>query len=104
MHTVADTYPEHELLEAFKGIDAIVAASSNIAPQKDFIAAATKAGVKRYLPSEFGGYTRDAETLELLPMFQWKNDIVAYLKEQESTGLSWTALCTGPFLDWFVFL
>ncbi|MCJ1246872.1 hypothetical protein MMC30_004081 [Trapelia coarctata] len=100
VHTVADDYPENELLGAFKGIDAIVATTAMNAPQKSFIAAAAKAGVKRYLPAEFGGYSRDPRTLEFLPMFQWKNDIVDYLKTQEGTGLSWTGVCTGPFLDW----
>lgn len=100
MHTVSDAYPENELLEAFKGQDAIVATTSNTAPQKNFIDAAVKSGVKRYLASEFGGYTRTPGTLELVPMLQWKNDVVDYLKTQESTCLSWTGVCTGPFLDW----
>jgi len=100
VHTIADTYPENELVEAFKGQDAIVATTSTTAPQKDFITAAAKAGVKRFLPAEFGGYWRDPRALEVLPELQSKNDIVDYLKSQESTGLSWTALHTGPFLDW----
>ena len=104
MHKISDSYPENELLEAFKGIDAIVATTVHTAPEKDFIAAAAKAGVKRYLPSEFGSDSRDPKVSEVLPMFQSKIDTVEYLKAQEGTGLSWTSVCTGPFLDWYVFL
>lgn len=100
VHTVADSYPENELVEAFKGQDAIIATTPATTPQKVFINAAIKAGVKRFLPSEFGGYPRDPRALAIAPAFQSKNDIVDYLKSQESTGLSWTALITGSFIDW----
>ena len=56
---VSDDYPEFQLLSAFKGQDAIVVAISRASAhkQKDFIDAAVKAGVKRFVPSEFGGDT-----------------------------------------------
>jgi hypothetical protein len=68
--------------------------------QKSIINAAVKAGVKRFLPSEFSANTCSEVVRSLVPVFQAKQEVLAYLKEQESTGLTWTGLATGPLLDW----
>ena len=102
VHKVDESYPEAALVAAFKGQDAIVSAVGYAALQQQtkLIDAAVKAGVKRFLPAEFGSNTTPA-TCEAVPiLMQNKVDIVNYLKTKEASGLTWTALCTGPFFDW----
>lgn len=99
---ISDTYPETELLEAFQGQDAIVStiATASADVQKKFIDVAIKAGVKRFMPSEFGGDVLNEKAMRLLPQFfKGKKDTVEYLKGKEREGLTWTAFVTGPFFD-----
>jgi saccharopine dehydrogenase-like NADP-dependent oxidoreductase len=102
VHRVSDDYPEAELLKAFKGQDAIVStiATASTAQQHAIIDAAIKAGVKRFVPSEFGSDTRNDKAMAILPQyFKGKADTVEYLKSKESTGLTWTAFVTGCFFE-----
>ncbi|KAJ4356016.1 uncharacterized protein N0V89_004042 [Didymosphaeria variabile] len=89
------------LKSAFQGQDAIVSlvASEALAAQIKLIDAAIAAGVKRYIPSEFGSNTADPRTLEAVPLFKGKIDIQEYLKSKESE-ISRTTIVTGPFFDW----
>ena len=102
IHRVSDDYPESELVSAFKGQDAIVVmvASASAHKQKDFIDAAVKAGVKRFVPSEFGGDTENEKALAILPqLYGGKKEVVDYLKGKENDGLTWSAFVTGPFFE-----
>ncbi|KAE8442855.1 hypothetical protein EG329_002597 [Mollisiaceae sp. DMI_Dod_QoI] len=102
IHTISDDYPELELLKAFKGQDAIIStiATASAEQQKSFIEVAIKVGVKRFVPSEFGGDVRNENAMALLPQFfKGKLDIVEYLKGKEREGLTWTSFVTGPFFD-----
>ena len=100
--TTPDSYPEEALLKAFKGQDVIV----DLAPQhqldqrKSCIDAAIKAGVKRYIPGEFGSNTEVPEVNAAVPLFQSKLDVQHYLKSKEKEGLTWTGVLNGPFFDW----
>ena len=89
-------------MPAFKGQDAIVVtiARASAHKQKDFIDAAVKAGVKRFVPSEFGGDTDNEKALAILPrLYGGKKEVVDYLKEKENDGLTWSAFVTGPFFE-----
>ena len=102
IHRVSDDYPESQLLSAFKGQDAIVVAISRASAhkQKNFIDAAVKAGVKRFVPSEFGGDTANQKALAVLPqLYGKKKEVVDYLKGKEKDGLTWSAFVTGPFFE-----
>ena len=101
VHTVPDSYPVDELIEAFKGQDAIVSTISAMGTgvQAQIIDAAVKAGVKRFLPAEFGADSEDPRLYELLPMFKGKRDVIEQLKRTEGQ-MSWTGVATGPFFDW----
>ena len=102
VHRVSDDYPEAELLEAFKGQDAVVStiATASAEKQKAIIDTAIKAGVKRFVPSEFGNDTRNEKAMAIIPQFfRGKLETVEYLKEKEKEGLTWTAFVTGPFFD-----
>ncbi|KAL8825532.1 MAG: hypothetical protein Q9191_004356 [Dirinaria sp. TL-2023a] len=92
------------LTSALQGQDAVVStlATTSIDQQLLLVEAAAKAGVKRFIPSEFGSDTLHEKTSSL-PVFQGKVAVQNGLKEQtKSSGLSYTLVCTGPFLDWGV--
>ncbi len=102
VHHIGDDYPEAELLEAFKGQDAVIStiATANAVRQQTMADAAIKAGVKRFVPSEFGSDTRNEKAMEILPQyFQGKKETVDYLKGKENEGLTWSAFVTGPFFE-----
>ena len=63
--------------------------------------AAVKAGVKRFIPSEFGADTLNERTRGL-PVFREKVLVQEALKEEGARegGMEYTIVCTGPFLDW----
>ncbi|KAI9737815.1 MAG: hypothetical protein M1834_009184 [Cirrosporium novae-zelandiae] len=97
-------YSPDSLKEKFTGQDAVVStiASMVVPLQKTIIDAAVDAGVKRFIPSEYGINTTGPLPPELSIMLGGKVAIQSYLKEKASTnpGFSWTALATGPFFDW----
>lgn len=102
VHRIEDSYPERQLVEAFKGRDAIVCALSlqNVLQQIKFIDAAVEVGVKWFIPAEFGGNKAAAKHGERLPLHDAKEQVLKHLERMQSRGLSWTAVATGPFIDW----
>lgn len=98
---MADHYPEDELLEAFSGQDVVVSTIGvpHALQQIPLIDAAVKAGVRRFLPAEFG-VNKENPKVASLPLFADKRKVMAYLKRKESDQFSWTAIATGPFFDW----
>ena len=102
VHRIGDDYPEAELVAAFKGQDAVIStiATANAVQQKKMVDAAVKAGVKRFVPSEFGSDTLNEKAVTILPQyFKGKREAVEYLKTKEEDGLIWTAFVTGPFFE-----
>lgn len=99
--TVDDDYPVHQLVNAFKGQDALVSAIPGrpYTAHLRMIDAAVQAGVKRFIPSEYGNNTCDAAA-EQVPLYADKAKVIAKLKASESTGLTWTAIHAGQFFDW----
>jgi len=90
------------LLKAFKGQDAVIStiATKNALQQKKMADVTIKAGVKRFVPSEFGSDTRNEKARAILPQtFEGKVQTVDYLKTKEKEGLTWTAFVTGPFFE-----
>ncbi|KAL8828194.1 MAG: hypothetical protein Q9191_002733 [Dirinaria sp. TL-2023a] len=100
---------------ALQGQDAVVSSlpslassfpnngSTNNNEQLLLVEAAAKAGIKRFLPSEFGANTSSHEKTRSLPIFQPKVAVQDALKEQASSnpdGMSYTLIHTGLFLDW----
>lgn len=99
---VDDSYPERQLRGAFKGQDAIICALSlqSIVQQIKFIDCAVEARVKAFVPAEFGGNKEAANGGEKIPLHDIKDLVLEHLKKAESKGLCWTAVATGPFIDW----
>lgn len=102
VNVVQTTYSESELVDIFRGQDAVISTvgATGFSEQQGYIDAAIKAGVKRFIPSELSTNTLSSAVRELVPVFEQKKVILDYLKEKETTGLTWTALGTGPVLDW----
>ncbi|KAI5863711.1 NAD(P)-binding protein [Durotheca rogersii] len=90
------------LTDALRGQDAVVStiASAALGKQLLLIDAAAKAGVKRFIPSEFGADTTHEKTSPL-PGFKTKLDVQEALKKAAAEDrLTYTIILNGPFLDW----
>lgn len=95
-------FSDAELESAFTGQDVVISVVgiSVLADQMRYIDMAVKAGVKHFMPSEFGANASNDVVLELLSNFQLKREVQEYLKTKESDKFSWTALGTSVLLDW----
>ncbi|KFY35868.1 hypothetical protein V494_05520 [Pseudogymnoascus sp. VKM F-4513 (FW-928)] len=100
--TIQSDYSEQSLVDAFQGQDAVVSAlgAAGLAEEIKIIDAAVKAGVKRFIPSEYGSNSKNEKATALIPFFGLKAQINAHLKEQEAKGLTWTGIAAGPMFDW----
>ena len=91
------------LVSALRGQDAIVSTLATLALDRQLllIDAAAAAGVRRFIPSEFGSDTTNPKTAAL-PIFKNKVAAQQMLRDKAAagTGLSYTIIHTGPFLDW----
>ncbi|KAH7028607.1 hypothetical protein B0J12DRAFT_327470 [Macrophomina phaseolina] len=98
---VRSDYSPDSLKSAFTGQDAVVSLVGTPAfgAQQTIIDAAIAAGVKRFIPSEYGCNTQSPDVISLVPFLGGKRQVVEYLQSKESS-ISWTALITGPFFDW----
>ncbi|KAH9203971.1 hypothetical protein DL95DRAFT_471911 [Leptodontidium sp. 2 PMI_412] len=100
----ADLSSLDALTKAFVGQDAVVStiATSAVGGQNVLADAAIAAGVRRYIPSEFGINTRKLASEVLGKMLQAKTAHVDYLMEKAKShpSFTWTGLATGLFFDW----
>lgn len=99
---IQSDYTFTSLVNAFQGQDAVICAiaADNIEVQYKIIDAAVAAKVKRFIPDEFGIDTSPRKSGEMDTFFKTKQNVAAYLQQKEAEGLSWTALCTGIWIDW----
>ncbi|KAJ5870559.1 hypothetical protein N7455_005500 [Penicillium solitum] len=89
------------LVAALQGQDAVVSTvgSSGISAQKTAIDASIQAGVRRFIPSDFGALTTRPGA-ESLPLNVLWIDIQNYLKEKALSGqIEYTLFAVGPFLE-----
>lgn len=95
-------YSESSLLLAFKGQDAVVNTITmpDFEEQKRMIDIAVSAGVKRFIPAEFGIDTSKEETVEIMTFLKMKPRIIQYLGSIQDK-IAWTGIITGPFFDWY---
>ena len=91
------------LTRALQGQDAVVSTLGSAAAsvQLNLIEAASKVGAKRFIPSEFGSDTQNPKTAAL-PVFKDKLKVQKVLEETAATpsGMTYTLVCNGIFLDW----
>ncbi|PQE33481.1 isoflavone reductase family protein [Rutstroemia sp. NJR-2017a WRK4] len=93
------------LTEIFQGKDAVVSMLpiAALADQGVVIEAAIAAGVKRFIPSEYGFDSSNPAAHAAVPLFEGKKKHLELLASKENV-ISWTALITGLFFDWTFFL
>lgn len=102
---VKTDYSEASLREIFKGHDAVISTVSSIVPgdtlaiQKTFVDAAIAAGVKVFVPSEYGVDTSNRSSPEYIPFLADKLQTLDYLKSKQDQ-ISWIAICSGSMFDW----
>lgn len=83
-------------------ISAVGFGAGALPSQTKVIDAAVEAGVKRFLPSEYGFDNADPKTAWLAPPFGEKFEIEKHLnaKVKENPEFSWTAVATSIWLEW----
>lgn len=101
--TTADYSTVDSVTAAFQGQDAVVStvAIAAVQGQSVLIEAAVAAGVKRFLPSDFGCDIANPKT-GVLPIFKHKTVIHKQLREAAAAkpDFTYTLVCNGAFLDW----
>ncbi|KAI0178414.1 hypothetical protein BJ166DRAFT_620285 [Pestalotiopsis sp. NC0098] len=88
--------------EALKGQDAFISTLADVALSKQLllVQAAADAGVKRFLPSEFGSDASHPKTSQL-PIYKDKLAVHSALEKEAAAGrLTYTLVITGAFFDW----
>ncbi len=93
------------LTKAFAGQDAVVstvAVPVALSGQDVITDAAVAAGVKRFIPSEFGHSTLEVPDPALRSILSGKTAAISYIvkKSKENPSFTWTGLATSLFLDW----
>lgn len=104
----ADYSSHAALVEALTGQDALICTLNDEAAgvQVQLIDAAIEAGVRRFIPSEFGGNEMEAIVPELEGGLAGKRAIIDILKQKatEAAGLGrefhWTGVNNGVLFDW----
>ncbi|KAI8180830.1 Isoflavone reductase-like protein IRL [Colletotrichum sp. SAR 10_86] len=102
---VKSDFSEASLSNVVKGQDAVVSTLSSISPadalasQNSLIDAAIAAGVKVFIPSEYGVDTSDPSAPEIIPFLTDKIATLDYLKKNQDK-ISWTAIVSGAMFDW----
>jgi uncharacterized protein YbjT (DUF2867 family) len=90
------------LKSALGGQDVVISALGTLAIDGQFalVDAVAAAGVKRFIPSEFGSNLDNPNTRRL-PVFAQKIKVQDYIIEKsKSTPLTYTFVYNGAFLDW----
>ncbi|KAJ1336122.1 NmrA family NAD(P)-binding protein [Microdochium nivale] len=95
-----------DLAAALSGIDAVVSAAGNdgVPGQKVLVDAAIAAGVRRFLPSEFGSDLA-VPINRKLPVFHFKVQLAEYIEAKvrelgDGSAFSYTYIYNNAFLDW----
>lgn len=102
--SISDNFPVDELVTALKDIDAVViTVKGSLADLQTRLAdAAAQAGVKHFIPADFGSCdSQDQLACELVPLFQRKADVRKHLQNlvSQHPGFSWTSIVCGHFFD-----
>jgi hypothetical protein len=90
------------LTEAISGQDVVISVLGpyGLPLQSNLVKAAAKAGVRRFIPAEFGADLLNPRC-RAFPVHGLKVDVQELLKQKfTQTGMTYTLIFTGPFLDW----
>lgn len=93
----------HSLTPALQGVEIVISclATLAISAQNPLIDASVAAGVRRFIPAEFGMDSQNPSAMRL-PVCRPKVEAQKHLREmnEEHEGFSWSAIANGMFLDW----
>ncbi|KAH8900319.1 NmrA-like family protein [Thozetella sp. PMI_491] len=93
VESLATALADHDVAVSTVAFDAIPL-------QKSIIDASIKAGVKRFIPSDYASFNHDPIAQETLPFLRRFTEIYAYLDEKAQAGLlEYTVFSTGLVLD-----
>ncbi|KAI1424533.1 hypothetical protein F5Y12DRAFT_715108 [Xylaria sp. FL1777] len=96
--TIADSYPIEELIAAFQGQDVIINCIATFSAKEQYrmVDAAIAAGVKRYVPSEYGLNNGNPNAQSLNSAFADKGKFQAYLRAKADEGqIEWMSISCG---------
>ncbi|KAM0265398.1 hypothetical protein ACHAQJ_000240 [Trichoderma viride] len=101
---VTSDYTYESLVKIFTGQEAVVsavAAGPPIAAQKVMVDAASQAGVRRFIPSEYGSSSIAQPLEDFKKLMAPKTELIGYLREKcrLHPQLSWTCLSGGALFD-----
>lgn len=102
---VDDAFAVEDLVPIFQSQDAVIVTikGTQVDIQKRLADAALKAGVKRFIPADFGSVDSASEhAQECVPLFKNKTTVIEYLTKlaNENESFSWSSLVCGHFFDW----
>ncbi|KAI5805133.1 hypothetical protein EDC01DRAFT_715868 [Geopyxis carbonaria] len=98
----ADFNSNNSLVKALTGVDAVIFSTGmgGFLAQRAFLDAAIEAGVKRFIPSEFGSDLENPKAASMA-VYSEKVQVRKEIKERAARGdITWSAISNGPFLDW----
>ncbi|KAF9526115.1 hypothetical protein CPB83DRAFT_908665 [Crepidotus variabilis] len=97
-------YTASSLAALFKAhpIDAVInmiswKSSETEKAQMTLIDTSKAAGVKSFIPADFGNDLSIPEVLDLCPIFAGKARAIEYLEKVQDGGFSWSTIINGPF-------
>jgi hypothetical protein len=98
---VPDGYPYPDMVQAFRGSDAVVLALGFAGEQylPSLGRASVEAGVKRVIASGYGADTNVQATVDVFPVAGKKAAMIKDLVSLERPGWSWSDVACGVFLD-----
>lgn len=102
---LSDSFPIEELVPVLKNQDAVISTvyGGQVELQKRLADAAVRAGVKRFIPSDFGSCDSQSErAMQLAPIYVAKSQVRDHLEQlaRQHPNFSWTSLVCGHFFDW----
>ncbi|KAJ4113868.1 hypothetical protein NW768_011398 [Fusarium equiseti] len=101
---VPDDYPYAEVVNAFRGNDAVILAVGFAGEHHlpSLARASIEAGVKRLIASGFGVDASNQAAAEVFPVAENKVAMIKDLRSLEQPGWSWTDVACGVFLDFCI--
>lgn len=100
---ISTNYTEESLAKALHGQDAVISTIGHAGLDQQFalIDAAEKAGVKRFVPSEFGSPKGPHDLPEFTALLRNKLAVVQYLedKARQNDRFTWSVFNVGMLLD-----
>ncbi|RKU40261.1 hypothetical protein DL546_001313 [Coniochaeta pulveracea] len=103
---VSDDWTLEELRDALKGEDAAIAAwpLRNVDEHLRYAEAAAAAGVKRFIPADYGSVDARSEyARKLVQLFEKKvkvRETLENLSAKSNGSFTWTSIVCGHFFDW----